>query len=133
MVLNLMHVEVSCYGLGKNVIFGADMSWSVPIDNKKKDFLILDKNGLYDTKLTAKKEYSINFTEKQRKFCFSLHYNRSKSYIFGNCADINADPLCLGNVSKDFSVDNIKDWIIWLCLWFFWWLWCCCCWYFRYS
>ena len=102
-------------GLVKNVIFGADMSSSVPIDNKKKDILILGKNGLYDTTLTAKKEYSINFTEKQR-FCFSLHYNRSKSYILGNCADINADPLCLGNVSKDFSVGNIKDWIIWSCL-----------------
>ena len=53
---------------GKNVtIFGADMSSSIHIDNKQKDILILSKglkNVLDDTMLTAKKEYSINFTEQ---------------------------------------------------------------------
>ena len=43
--------------VGKNVIvFGADMSSSVHIDNKKKDILILDKGptkGLDDTTLIA--------------------------------------------------------------------------------
>ena len=28
-------------------------------------------------------------------------------------------PLCLGNISKDFSVDNMKkNRIKWICLWF---------------
>ena len=49
--------------------FGADMSSSVHIDNKKKYILILGKgptNGLDDIILTAEKEYSINFTEQQK-------------------------------------------------------------------
>ena len=60
------------------IIFGVGISSSVHIDNKKKDILILGKfptQGLDDTSLTAEKEYSINFTEQQKKFCLSLHYN----------------------------------------------------------
>ena len=104
-------------GFGKNgLIFGADMSSAVHIDNKKKDILILVKcptNSLGDTTLTAEKEYAINFTEQQKKFCLSLYYNGVNNYIFINDVDIhkfkakdfeiNAAPLCFGNVSKDFS------------------------------
>ena len=54
-------------GFGQNVlIFGADMSSSAHIDNKKKDILVLEKRptqGLVHT-LTAEKMYSINFTVK---------------------------------------------------------------------
>ena len=42
------------------------MSSSVQIDNKNKDSFIFGKfptNGLNDTKLTAEKECSIDFTE----------------------------------------------------------------------
>ena len=50
---------------GQNVlIFGADMSSSAHIDNKKKDIFVLGKGstqGLEHT-LTAEKMYSINFT-----------------------------------------------------------------------
>ena len=50
----------------KNVIiFGADMSSSVHIDNKNKDSLILGERptqGLDDTTLTAEAKYPINFT-----------------------------------------------------------------------
>ena len=48
------------------------MSSLLLIDNKKKYILILGKgsaNSLDDTTLAAEKEYSINFTEQQRKFC----------------------------------------------------------------
>ena len=48
----------------------------------------------------------------------SLHYNGANSYLFVNGieiikfkakdSEIAAIPLCLGNISKDFSVDNIK-------------------------
>ena len=61
---------------------------------------------------TVEKEYSINFTEQQD------HYNGINSYIFANGIEIykykasnfeiNAAPLCLGNVLKYFSVDNMK-------------------------
>ena len=52
-------------GYDQNVlIFGADMSSSARIDNKKKDILVLGvgpTQGLEHT-LTAKKMYSFNFT-----------------------------------------------------------------------
>ena len=62
------------------------------IHNKKKDIFILDKsptNGLDNTTLSAEKEYSINFTEQQRKFCLSLHFNAMNSYIFVNDVEIH--------------------------------------------
>ena len=107
-------------GFGQNVlIFGADMSSSAHIDNKKKDILVLGigpTQGLEHT-LTAEKMHSINFTEK-KKFSLSLHYNGANSYLFVNGTEIYkfkakdseivATPLCLGNISKDWSVDNIK-------------------------
>ena len=96
------------------------MSSSTKIDNRKKDILILDKGpiqGLEHT-LTAEKMYSINFTVTRKKFCLSLHYNGANSYLFVNGTEIYkfkakdsetvAIPLCLGNISKDFSVNNIK-------------------------
>ena len=108
-------------GFGQNVIiFGVDMSSSDHIDNKKKDILILGKGpiqGLEHT-LTAEKMYSINFTVTRKKFCLSLHYNGANSYLFVNGkeiykfkakdSEIVEAPLCLGNISKDWSVDNIK-------------------------
>ena len=72
-------------GLGRNVIiFGVDMSSSTKIDNKKKDILILGESptqGLEHT-LGAEKIYLINFTEHNKKFCLSLHYNGANSYLF---------------------------------------------------
>ena len=73
--------------------------------------------GLEHT-LSAEKMYSINFTEHNKKFCLSLHYNGANSYLFVNGKEIHtfkakdyeivATPLCLGNISKDWSVDNMK-------------------------
>ena len=108
-------------GLGRNVIiFGVDMSSSTKIDNRKKDILILGKGptqGLKHT-LSAEKMYSINFTEHNKKFCLSLHYNGANSYLFVNGTEIYkfkakdseivASPLCLGNILKDWTVDNMK-------------------------
>ena len=97
--------------IGRNVIiFGVDMSSSSFIDNKKKDILILGKDptqGLEHT-LAAEKIYLINFTEEKTKFCLSLHYNGTNSYLFVNGTEIikfkakdfeiNPYPLCLGNI-----------------------------------
>ena len=53
-------------GFGQNVIiFGVDMSFSVHVDNNKKDILIIGKGatqGLGKHSLIAGKMYSINFT-----------------------------------------------------------------------
>ena len=108
-------------GFDQNVIiFGVDMSSSIHIDNKKKDTLVLGRGptqGLEST-LTAEKMYSINFTVTKKKFCLSLHYNGANSYLFVNGTEIYkfkakdseivASPLCLGNISKDSSTDNMK-------------------------
>ena len=59
-------------GFGKNVIiFVTDMSSSVHICNKKKNILILGKGQtqrLDNATVTAEKEYSIKFTEQNKKF-----------------------------------------------------------------
>ena len=62
--------------------------------------------------------YSINFTVTNIQFCLSLHYNGESSYLFvtgteiykfkAKGSDIVASPLCLGNISKDWSTDNMK-------------------------
>ena len=105
------------------------MSSTVHIDNKEKDILVLGKGptqGLEST-LTAEKMYSINFTLTKKKFCLSLHYNGANSYFFVNGTEIYKykakdskimmSPIFLGNISKDWTVDNMKkNWIYWLCL-----------------
>ena len=55
----------------------------------------------------------------RKKFCLSFHYNGANSYLFFNGTEIHkfkakdsevvVNPLCLGNISKDFSVDNMKN------------------------
>ena len=95
------------------------MSSTQHVDNKKKNILILGKGprqGLEHT-MTAEKLYSINFTEDNKKFCLSLHYNGANSYLFVNgleiikakYSEIAEYPLCLGNISKDFSLGNMKN------------------------
>ena len=62
--------------------------------------------------------YLINFTVAKKKFCSSLHYNRANSYLFmigieiykfkAKDSEIVASPLYLGNISKDWSIDNMN-------------------------
>ena len=96
------------------------MSFSAHIDNKKKYILVL---GIGPTKgleytLTTEKYHSINFIVNKKNFCLSLHYNGINSYLFVNGieiykfkakdSEIVASPLCLENISKDWSIDNMK-------------------------
>ena len=63
--------------------------------------------------------YSVKFADHRKKCCLSLHYNGANSYLFVNSTEIIkfktkdsniiAITLCLGNISKDWSVDNMKD------------------------
>ena len=72
--------------------------------------------GLEHT-LSAEKMYLINFTVIGKIFCLSLHYNGANGCLFVNGTEIIkfkakypevvATPLCLGNISKDWSVDNM--------------------------
>ena len=53
-----------------------------------------------------------------KKEILSLHYNGANSYLFVNDieiykfkakdSEIVATPLCLGNISKDWPIDNMK-------------------------
>ena len=62
--------------------------------------------------------YLINFNENNKKFCLSLLYNGANSYLIVNDVEIRkfkakdseiiVTPLCLGNISKDFLVDNMR-------------------------
>ena len=66
----------------------------------------------------CRKMYSINFTECNKKFSLRLNYNGANSYSFVNGKEIHkfkakyseiiATLLCLGNISKDWSEDNMK-------------------------
>ena len=63
--------------------------------------------------------YSTNFTVTNKKLCLSLHYNGDSSYLFVNGkeiinfkakdSEIVLYPLCLGNVSKNFSPLNTTN------------------------
>ena len=67
------------------------MSSSVRIDNKEKDILILciePTKGIDDTTLTAKAQYSINFSRSNKKFCWSLYYNGSNSFVLASSTKI---------------------------------------------
>ena len=81
------------------------------IDNEGKDLLILGEGlteGLDDTTLTAEEQYPINFTQPNRRFVLSLHYNGSNSFLFVNAtkmfqfkaknSEIENYALCLGKV-----------------------------------
>ena len=96
------------------------MSFSAHIDNKEKDILVLGKGptqGLEHTS-TAEKKYSISFTVTKNKFYLSLYYNGTNSSLFVNGTEIYkfkaqdskivVTPLRLGNISKDWSTDNMK-------------------------
>ena len=108
-------------GFGKNVILGADMNSSVHIDNRGKDMLILSEGlmeGLDDTIFIAKAIYPINFTQPNKRFVLSLHYNGSNSFLFvktttiyqfiAKDSEIKDYALCLGNILKDFTINNMK-------------------------
>ena len=97
------------------------MNSSIHVDNKGKDILIIGKGlmqGLGEQSLMTEKIYSINFSKDNIKFCLSLHYNGANSYLLVNGTEIIkfkakdskivASPLCLGNISKDWSTDNMR-------------------------
>ena len=78
------------------------------IDNKKKGKLVLGKRPTQ----------GLIYTVTKKKFSLRLYYNGANSYLFVNGTEIYkfkvkdseivAIPLCLGNISKDWSTDNMK-------------------------
>ena len=98
------------------------MSSSVHIDNNGKYILILPEGamqGLDNTTLTAEPIYPITFTEPNETFVLSLHCNGINRFFFLSAKNIYQlkaeDPeikdyvLYLGNISKDFTIKNMKN------------------------
>ena len=108
--------------MGRNVInVGVDLSTFMHIYKKKRNTVIIGKGltqELDDTKLTAEAQYSIGSSRSNRKFCLSLNYNSSNSFLFVNAtkiyqfkaknSEIKKYPLCLGNILGDFPANNMK-------------------------
>ena len=97
------------------------MSSLVHVDSKEKDILVLGEGPtqeLDDTMITPEAKYPINFTESGKKFRLSLSYNKARVVLFVNAikmhqfkakaSEIKPYPLCLGNISKDFTLVNME-------------------------
>ena len=105
------------------------MNSSVHTDNKGIDILILYKGRAQEldgTAFAAEALYPIKFTQSGKTF---LHYNESNGFFFANAtktyqfkvknSEIKGYALCLGTVSKDFTINNMKKKIKRNCKFFF--------------
>ena len=92
------------------------MSFSIHNTNKANNIYVLGKDyvqGINDMTLYTEKIYTTNFTEPNKKFVLSLHYN---SYLFVNVTQelkfkskadqILKENLCVGNLISDWSTTN---------------------------
>ena len=89
------------------IIFGIDNSSSSHAGNLN-NFLILVKGdtfGINGSFGELEKNFSINFTKANTKFCLSFHYNVNKNYLFVNvkeifkfkaeCKEISLNRMCM--------------------------------------
>ena len=121
---------------GKNVlIFGVHESSLTHANNKANNIFAMGDGsvqGINDTTLYAEKIYSQNFTQPNKKFVLSLHYDDNDSYLFINGKQelkFKAKPnsiliekrLCIGNLSAQWTTSesektglygNIYDFVV---------------------
>ena len=105
---------------GRNVlIFGADMSFSVHATNSANHIYLMDEGltqGINDTTIYVEKNYYRNFTDPDKKFVLSLHYNGDNSYLFVNgrqelkfkakADQLVKGKLCMGNLSDQWTASE---------------------------
>ena len=106
---------------GKNVlIFGVDESSLVHQNNNANNIYVMGDllvRGINDTALYAEKIYSQNFTQPNKKFVLSLHYNHyDDSYLFVNgkqelkfkakTGQLLMKKLCMGNLSDEWTTSE---------------------------
>ena len=88
---------------------------------KKRNTIIIGIGSTQEldyTTLTVEAQYSNGFSRSNRKFCLSLNYNGSNSFLFVNAtkiyqfkaknSEIKKYPLSLGNILGDFPANNMK-------------------------
>ena len=120
---------------GRNVlIFGVHESSLVHANNKANNKFISGDGfvqGINDMTLYAEKIYSQNFTQPNKKFVLSLHYNDNDSYLFINGKQelkfkakrdqSIKEKLCIGNLTDQWTTSqsektglygNIYDFIV---------------------
>ena len=120
---------------GRNVlIYGVHESSLTHANNKANNIFVMGDGfvqGINDMTLYAEKIYSQNFTQPNKKFVLSLHYNNNDSYFFINGKQelkFKAKPdqlikekLCIGNLSDQWTTSesektglygNIYDFIV---------------------
>ena len=78
----------------------------------------MEEDQRKDYKVLQLQKKCLNFAITKKKFCLSLHYNGANSYLFvsgteiikykSKDSEIVASPLCLSNISKYWSTDNMK-------------------------
>ena len=119
MILNLMHFYNFHCPLVNEVKMFLFWLWT----RVRQNILIIRKiegpaGGLDDTAVTTEAKYFINTTMSRKKICLSLHYHAANSFLYSNGvkiyqfkskdSEIKPYPICLGNISKSFTVDNMK-------------------------
>ena len=121
---------------GKNVlIFGVHESSLTHANNKANNIFVMGDGfvqAINDTTLYGEKIYSQNFTQPNKKFALSLHYNNNDSYVFINGKQelkfkakssqvLIEKGLCIGNLSAQWTTSesektglygNIYDFIV---------------------
>ena len=115
MVLDLMHFQILL------LFFGFGNTSYVHVKNIMKNILVLGevrRDGLDNTAITVEVKYSLNITRSRNKISLSLYYNGSNSFLYVNAinvyqfkskdSEIKPYPPCLGNISKEFTVNNMK-------------------------
>ena len=98
------------------LIFGVHESSLIRSNNKANNIYVMSKDfiqGISDTTLYADKVYIQNFTQPNKNFVLSLHYNGDNSYLFVNGKQelkfkCKTDQLvkkksCIGNLSNNWS------------------------------
>ena len=94
------------------------MSSSMHVHNKRKNMLILCEGLTWYHINSGSKISNPFFSQWEKRFVLTLHYNGSNSFLFVNVTkvcqfkakelEIKDDALCLGNISKDFTINNLK-------------------------
>ena len=98
-----------------DLIFGADMSFSVHATNRANHIYLLGTGltqGINDTTIYAEKKFYRNFADFGKKLVLSLHYNGDNSYLFVNGMPelkfkaktdrLVKEKLCIGNLSDQW-------------------------------
>ena len=135
--VNTSHYKYSGYGIcfdagssfsfddsltAKNVIiFGCDMSFSSHANNRANNIYILVKDfvqGINGTILYAEKLHTTDFTQPDKRFVLSLHYNGGNSYLFvngveqlklkSNISYLDRNLFTIGNISAYWSLQNMR-------------------------